>query len=597
MIDFIYDQNGNTVPSRMTEKYFKKNHPSLYAEILNHNSFCKGRQWQLLLYNYINRIEEYPKCENCGKEVIEFRRFNTGYNKTCSAQCSHAIKALNIKSSIIEQKKSGKFERSLEKRRKTNLERYGVEYVTQSADVQKKIMEKNAEKYGVNYPLMSEKIRGKAKRTNRKKYGHDNPMKNKDVSGKLKNRKRPDDVLSKTKKTNVERYGVENVWSSQAVREKTKKTNVERYGVAYPGQSAEITDKMKNTIAEKNLAMYRKKYENLQILGIAEKQMIIHCDKCGRDYEISPNLLYQRVFVCNIQNPCTGCNPINQHTSISQVELLDAIKAFYNGKIMQNDRMAIGLELDIYLPDSAVAIEYDGLYWHSELYKDDRYHLSKTVACENAGIFLLHVFEDEFMTKRDILIDIIRRKTNSVSEYIVSHARKCNVSRLGHTEASAFFNENHIQGSTMHSICYAITYNNEILAAMSFGKIRNGGNEGEYEMHRFCTKMGNVVIGGGSKLFSRFVREMSPKKVITYADRRLFNGKIYEKMGFVFDGYTSPGYYYVIDGVRKNRFNYRKKQLVRAGFDPDKTEREIMKDRGLPRIFDCGNLRYVWHDK
>ena len=116
-------------------------------------------------------------------------------------------------------------------------------------------------------------------------------------------------------------------------------------------------------------------------------------------------------------------------------------------------------------------------------------------------------------------------------------------------------------------------------------------------MHRFCTKLGHVVQGGASKLFSAFVKEVLPKKVVTYADRRLFTGKVYEKLGFTFDGYTLPGYHYIINGIRKNRFNYRKKQLIAEGFDSNKTEKQIMKDAGALRIFDCGNLRYVWHDK
>lgn len=597
MIKFIYDDSGKPIPARMTEKYFKDNYPELYTTIINHNSFCSSNNWQQFLYNYMHSITEYPKCQNCENKVTTFRRFDVGYNKTCCTACSNIIRSRNIKTAILQLKKSGEFELIAENRKKTNLERYGVEYATQSAEIQEKIVKKNIKKYGVNYPLMSNKIRNKAKHTNLKKYGHDNAMKNKEISDKLKNKKRSEHVLSKTKETNLERYGVKNVWSSPTIREKTKKTNLERYGVEYPGQSAEIKRKMKNTIAEKNLSAYRSQYKNLKIVNIVENKIIIHCDKCCSDYEISPNLLYQRIQVCNMQNPCIKCNKINHHSSISQQELLDEIMSFYNGKVLQNDRQKIKFELDIYMPELNIAIEYNGLYWHSELYKDDKYHLNKTLACEKAGISLIHVFEDEFMTKRDILLDILRKKMHAVSQYVTIYARKCEIVKIGYAESHAFFEKNHIQGSTRNSICYALMYDGVIVTAMSFGKIRNGGNPGEYEMHRFCTKLGHNVPGGASKLFSSFIKEMSPKKVITYADRRMFDGKVYEKLGFQFNGYTDPGYYYVIDGTRKNRFNYRKKQLVAAGFDQNKTERQIMKDRGIPRIFDCGNLRYVWYDK
>jgi len=69
-----------------------------------------------------------------------------------------------------------------------------------------------------------------------------------------------------------------------------------------------------------------------------------------------------------------------------------------------NNRSVLNcLELDIYLPEYNVAIEFNGLYWHSELYKEKDYHLNKTLECKKKGVDLLHIFEDDWVFKQDII--------------------------------------------------------------------------------------------------------------------------------------------------------------------------------------------------
>lgn len=86
-------------------------------------------------------------------------------------------------------------------------------------------------------------------------------------------------------------------------------------------------------------------------------------------------------------------------------ELFNFISEFYNGKIFTNNRTVLdsGKELDIYLPDIKLAIEFDGLYWHSDKFLDKNYHLRKTKECEEKEIHLIHIFEDEWINKKDIV--------------------------------------------------------------------------------------------------------------------------------------------------------------------------------------------------
>ena len=133
---------------------------------------------------------------------------------------------------------------------------------------------------------------------------------------------------------------------------------------------------------------------------------------------------------------------------------------------------------------------------------------------------------------------------------------------------------------------------------MTFGSLRKslGQNkkDGQYELLRFCNKLNFSIIGGASKLFKYFKNKYNPLLVISYADRCWSNGNLYKRLGFKMDGVTQPNYYYVINGIRKNRFNYRKDVLVKEGFDSKKTEFEIMSERGIDKIYDSGNIRFIY---
>lgn len=255
-------------------------------------------------------------------------------------------------------------------------------------------------------------------------------------------------------------------------------------------------------------------------------------------------------------------------------------------------------EIDVFIPSHNIGIEFDGLYWHSILFKEKKYHVNKTELCEANGIQLLHIFEDEWVNKKDIVKSIIRSKLGVYENKIF--ARKCKIKEITPKMVGDFLKKYHMQGNVGAAVRLGLFYNDELVSLMTFGKKRVSMGtkvriDGEYEMMRFCNKLNSTVIGGASRLLSHFVKNYQPKEITTFADRRYSDGGLYKQLGFVHVGNTDPSYFYFKQHqiIREYRFKYRKDILVSAGFDANLTEHQIMTERGYYRIYDCGHMKFT----
>ena len=259
-----------------------------------------------------------------------------------------------------------------------------------------------------------------------------------------------------------------------------------------------------------------------------------------------------------------------------------------------NKNILNGKELDILIPSHNVAIEYNGLYWHSEQYRSNDYHLNKTELCEKKGIQLIHIFEDEWINKKEIVKSRLKNILGVTDKTI--YARKCIIKEVSVKEKTKFINDNHIQGSVGSKINLGLYYNDELVSVMTFGGLRGSlgskSDKNTWELLRFCNKINVSVVGGASRLLKYFLKMYTPKELISYADRRWSMGNMYEKLGFKFIHDSKPNYWYIDRLNRLHRYNFRKDVLIREGFDKDKSEHEIMLERGIYRIYDCGNKKY-----
>jgi hypothetical protein len=156
-----------------------------------------------------------------------------------------------------------------------------------------------------------------------------------------------------------------------------------------------------------------------------------------------------------------------------------------------------------------------------------------------------------------------------------------------------FLDTNHIQGFAPSSTKLGLYFNDELVSLMTFGKRMIKSNV-EFELIRFCNKINFNIIGASSKLFKYFLNNFVYSTIVSYSDMRLFDGKMYENLGFEKIHLSVPEYYWIKNSERHHRSKFMKHKLVEQGFDKNKTEVEIMHERGYKRIWGCGQVRWEY---
>ncbi len=269
----------------------------------------------------------------------------------------------------------------------------------------------------------------------------------------------------------------------------------------------------------------------------------------------------------------------------------------------RNRKLLNGKEIDIVIKSHNLCIEHNGIYYHTErMGKNSLYHLNKTIDCNNIGYRLIHIFEDEWVNKKEIVKSKLKHILN-VNDSIKIGARQTIIRKINKNEKITFLNENHIQGNDNSNIFFGAYYNNVLVGVATFNSKRNMTKNilGEFELSRFATKMEYIVCGLLSKMIKVFISEYKPKHIISFADRRWTmnsENNLYIKLGFKLEKITKPTYYYFnpkISRVKRfHKFGFGKKSLKKKfpDIDMNLSENEITKLMGYDRIWDCGLFKY-----
>lgn len=573
-------------------------------------------------------------CHFCKKDVnIKYRLYNKSFNKNgsfaCSRKCAsirtrdilfekYGVKNIaqvpSIKESIIQtnNKKYGKdhyfsSDISKDKNKRIFTEKYGVDNPSKSDYIKDKIIKTNLVKWGVKYTLQNKDIRDKITKTNLEKWGTETPSKNNIVRDKIiktnlekwgGNSPMCNDIIkSKSRNTTFDNWNVYNPNQSDIIKEKIRKTNLEELGVEYPSQSKQVQEKIKRNNLKKWGAEHVNQSEKYRVENTTigrnkfyleykgDKTSIFKCDvDRNHSFEINTDNFFSRT---RQGIPlCTICYPINNTRSYLECELFDFIKSEYDSEIIQSYRD--GLEIDIYLPESKIGFEFNGLYWHSEKYKDKNYHIDKTNYFKERGIRIIHIWEDDWIYRSNILKSQISNILNNNSHKI--YARKCKIYPINDKKLiKEFLDDNHIQGNINSKIKLGLFTDNELISVMTFDQFegRKKMQDGNWNLSRFCNKLKTTSIGGASRLLKYFIDNYNPSRIISYADKDWSQGDLYYKLGFELIFQSNPDYKYLVDGKRIHKSNYKKSKL-----NTILSENEHMKFQNINKIWDCGKLKF-----
>lgn len=291
-------------------------------------------------------------------------------------------------------------------------------------------------------------------------------------------------------------------------------------------------------------------------------------------------------------------------TSKGETEIKEFIEGLgfeiYKGK---NRKLLEGKEIDLIIPSLKIAIEYNGLYYHTEnMGKNSVYHLNKTLACNQLGYKLIHIFEDEWVVNKELIKSKLKHILGVSDGYKIG-ARKTVIKKISKEDKSYFLDECHIQGNDKSDIFYGAYYGDILVGVMTFNSHRNMTKsvEGEYELSRYATRQGYTISGLASKILKQFINDYSPKSIISFADRRWTldgNNNMYTNLGFDLVSIVKPTYFYYNSKVNKykryHKFSFGKNNLKKKYNEIDftKSESEITSELGYSKIWDCGLFKY-----
>lgn len=543
----------------------------------------------------------------------------------------------------------------MDKIKRTNRERYGVDYYTQTSEYNDKLEATSLAKYGTQRPVQSKQVQDKIKSTNLKRYeaecvfgnseirdkcrqtyfdktGYYEPFANPDVQSKIEDTnlnnlgvRRPlqsDAIKSKYKSTNVCRYGVDNPMKSADVQYKSTQTSLERYGTTNYMKTEEGKQKFRASMNEKYGVDYfsqSERWKQVVMLDPTKSENLIKFREDPKNYLTSrfstkPNLreLAQDLGISDtsagqivIHNSCQQY--IDYVYSYMETEVFEFLSVLIpNHEVQQNTHKIITpYELDIYIPDFKIGIECNPTATHnssSGIFNSPvspDYHKMKTDLCNEAGVFLFHIFGHEWTYKKDIIKSMLANLLGKTSRKIF--ARNTIVKEVAGKTAFDFLQANHRQGGVNCSERYGLYLDDELVALMTFSKARSSIGSGDYswELVRFCNLQNTSVIGGASKLFRHFL-SVSNGDVISFSDRAHTRGTLYERLGFQRVRESSENYVWVDSKTDKayHRLNAQKQNIEAflhdSNLDLSKSEKQLMEEHGYLQVFDSGTTLWKY---
>lgn len=558
----LYTTKDGKVNGLITHSYLVKNGREWAHNIMIATTeFASDLPYNKRVWLFINGYTSFPKCPTCNGDILLPKGPNK-FNEHCSIKCAQLSPSVQ-----------GKI-------KATSIDRYGVDNIFKCDTFKQNLKQQMMHTYGVDNVSKSEVIKQKISDVFHSKTDEEKQQR-----------------MTKISETCMERYGAKSPLESDEIKTKIKESMIEKYGVERAFQHPELFERFKSTMVE------RYGTDNFNRLYISELNNKEELTELTDKYNMShiATLLGVSKSTVGIKVKQHNIDYEKKYSSTLEYSLLDYIRTIYEGEIKVCDTTIIPpYELDVYIPPLKLAIECNGITWHSENFgkKTKNYHLIKTKLCRDKGIRLIHVMEDKWYNNTDIMKSIIKHALN-VDDHRI-YARMCVIVNVDNKSERDFLEKNHLKGyitGSSHKI--GLEYNGELVCLMTVCKPRYN-KDYDYEILRSCTKLGHNIIGGFSKMLSFFKNAHCTKgqTIISYCDSSVYSGKSYESVGFTHNGFTPPSYRYFKGNWRymmgdRTKFQKHKLKGLLSIYDPKLSEWENMLNNGYDRIWDCGTSRWV----
>ena len=515
------------------------------------------------------------------------------------------------------------------KSRITYKEKTGFDNPSNNPDVANKKIATNRKNRNVDYPTRSQDVKDKIKATVNAHYNVDNVSQAQEVKD-LKRAKSQEkyntnctlqapEVYAKSIETMLRLWDVDHPQRSVLIRNKTIATNMYVYGTKTPAENADVLSKMISTnislrgvsyvaqdpeVTKKGRITHKANYWDTYVTGLKMKGLIPQFDieyfKNNTDNYTFKCTYCNKVFVSsasNVQDARCTCTHNRSSYEKAIASWLESIGIIVETNKRYYEEGVYKYEIDVFLPEYNLGIDFHGLFWHCDLNKSKSYHQDKYLYFKDTGVAFIQVFEDEWVNKQDIVKSIILSKIGKSTQYY--QGRKCNIRSLSFKETSLFLEQNHLQGACPSKANLGLYNEEELVAVMTFGLPRNKGNTG-FELLRYAVKLHSNVVGGFPKLLKAFKKD-NTAVIYSFVNVRYFTGCSYANNGFTQVTLTAPNYFYFKQNTTKleSRRQYQKHLLSSklACFDESLSEYTNMLNNGFYRIFDAGNLKMVLNVK
>ena len=501
-------------------------------ELIKRTPGCTGDNAERLFW-LLNGLSSYPKCQSCS-------------NALTSKQWQPFLKKLHR---TDENKKSG------------YLPFCGKSCAYLNGSKKETYKKTCIERYGVEHPMLTDDVVAKIKATNIDRYGEPAPMR---WSGQ------------KFKEVIKQKYNVENVRAIPRVHESTILSKAKTTTKLLPAKIAELEN-----------------FFSVECQTDLSQFVLIH-----RMYDISFSWKHKcgRVYESNIsERGIRQCPSCSSGTSKGEQQVMDFIRSLGIEVEHRNKSVIAPKEIDIWVPEFNLGIEYDGTYWHSAKFQNEKQSLEKLSLLENKGCRLITLQEHLWVNKPE---HVKNRLASIFGKNVRLPGRKTEVREIERDLARQFLNDNHLQGYARSSVQLGLFYKDELVSVATFSKPR-WAKKYNWELIRMASKAGFTVQGGPSKLISEFRKNYSGS-LISYADRCWSTGNVYQQLGFKFSHFTTPSYWWIHHMLGTYaRYQTQKKKLPRLltdlkkTFSPELSEEDNMRIAGFLPLYDRGNSVWV----